>query len=181
MGEDVFWEFDAGAMGKRIQLLRKDQGLRQDELAETVGIHRAYISQLELGRADNPTLKIIWALANALKVNPAYILGIDEDPGFVVDSIEDLPDDVMEIVRESMGLDPENRASLLGIARALKITAQTRREKMAVRLEDQRELLQSLYDVGGKDALLRFFALAGFTVPNEGIEDIAIRYGLTLH
>lgn len=53
--------------GHRVKELRATQGVTQEELADRVGIFRTYMSRIETGIA-NPTLTMIHALADALKV-----------------------------------------------------------------------------------------------------------------
>lgn len=48
--------------------LRQERGLSQEELGFEAGLHRTYISQLELGR-KNPTLKTLYMLSCALDVS----------------------------------------------------------------------------------------------------------------
>lgn len=55
-------------LGKRIQKLRKNAGLTQEELAEKVGVSRAYIGYIEQGR-NTPSLEIVDKIAKVLKVS----------------------------------------------------------------------------------------------------------------
>ncbi|MFR9585726.1 MAG: helix-turn-helix transcriptional regulator [Rikenellaceae bacterium] len=59
--------------GKRIQLLRKERGLSQEQLAEEAGLHRTYIGMIERGE-KNITLKNIEKLAKGLKLNAEFNL-----------------------------------------------------------------------------------------------------------
>jgi transcriptional regulator with XRE-family HTH domain len=47
--------------------------LSQEALAELMGVDRAYVSGLELGRR-NPTILTIWHTAMALKIRPSKLL-----------------------------------------------------------------------------------------------------------
>jgi transcriptional regulator with XRE-family HTH domain len=62
MAEDV--RRTVGANAKR---LRRAAGISQAELAERMGIDRAYVSGLEQG-ARNPTIITLWHMAKALDV-----------------------------------------------------------------------------------------------------------------
>jgi transcriptional regulator with XRE-family HTH domain len=54
--------------GSRVKELRKEQGLSQEELAHSAGLHRTYIGMIE--RAEkNLTLNNIEKIANALEVD----------------------------------------------------------------------------------------------------------------
>lgn len=55
-------------LGNKIQKLRNKQDLTQEELADKVGISRAYMGYIEQGRAT-PSLEVVEKVARALKVN----------------------------------------------------------------------------------------------------------------
>jgi transcriptional regulator with XRE-family HTH domain len=59
--------------GQRIRAIRTKQGISQEKLAELSGLHRTYISTLELGKR-NISLKNIYTLAKALGVPPDELL-----------------------------------------------------------------------------------------------------------
>jgi len=60
MSEDV-----RRMVGRNVKRLRSAAGLSQAELAERMGVDRAYVSGLELGQR-NPTIVTLWHLAKAL-------------------------------------------------------------------------------------------------------------------
>lgn len=53
-------------LGKRIEYLRKEKGLTQEELAEKSGLHRAYFWDIENGR--NISIKTAYNIARGLQV-----------------------------------------------------------------------------------------------------------------
>lgn len=55
-------------IGKRVQRLRKNHKYTQEELAEKVGISRAYMGYIEQGRYS-PSLEVLEKVAKALKVS----------------------------------------------------------------------------------------------------------------
>lgn len=59
--------------GEKVRELRLKKGLSQEELAELSGLHRTYISSLELGKR-NVSLINIYALAKALDITPDKLL-----------------------------------------------------------------------------------------------------------
>ena len=59
--------------GQRVRELRIERGLSQEKLAEISGLHRTYISSLELGKR-NVSLVNIHALAKALQVTADELL-----------------------------------------------------------------------------------------------------------
>ncbi len=61
MSEDV-----RRILGSNVRRLRRAAGLSQAELANRMGVDRAYVSGLELGQR-NPTIVTLWHLGQALK------------------------------------------------------------------------------------------------------------------
>jgi transcriptional regulator with XRE-family HTH domain len=59
--------------GQKVRELRTKKGISQEELAELAGLHRTYISSLELGKR-NVSLINVFALAKALGVTPDKLL-----------------------------------------------------------------------------------------------------------
>ena len=62
MSEDV-----RRMVGRNVKRLRIAAGLSQAQLAERMGVDRAYVSGLELGQR-NPTVVTLWHIAKALGV-----------------------------------------------------------------------------------------------------------------
>lgn len=60
-------------LGRRIRILRKDQGLSQEELAFRSQVHVTYLSGLERG-ARNPTITVLASVANGLRVSVATLM-----------------------------------------------------------------------------------------------------------
>lgn len=59
-------------LGRNVRLRRKQLGWSQERLAEESGLHRTYISGLELGQR-NITLAVVAELASALGVPAARL------------------------------------------------------------------------------------------------------------
>lgn len=55
-------------IGNNIRQIRKAQNIPQIELAVEVGIDRAYLSEIENGRA-NPSINVLYAISDALHVD----------------------------------------------------------------------------------------------------------------
>jgi transcriptional regulator with XRE-family HTH domain len=64
---------DTVAFGQRLRTLRTKQGVSQDTLAETTGIHATAIGRLERGTRE-PRLKTILRLADGLRTQPGKLL-----------------------------------------------------------------------------------------------------------
>lgn len=60
-------------LGSRVQKLRKQSNLTQEELADKIGVSRAYMGYIEQGR-NAPSLEVLEKLARALKVKPSELL-----------------------------------------------------------------------------------------------------------
>jgi transcriptional regulator with XRE-family HTH domain len=59
--------------GHRVRSLREEQGLSLRRFAEKTGIHRAHLSQIELGRV-NVTLDTLLCLADTLDIEVSQLL-----------------------------------------------------------------------------------------------------------
>ena len=59
-----------------MQILRKDKGLTQEELAKESGIAYTTIVKLEQGLLDNPTLKTLQKLADVFKISIDELINI---------------------------------------------------------------------------------------------------------
>ena len=68
----------AGAVGARIRRLRKAADLSIEELAGKAGVGTVYLGSIERG-AENPTLKLLGAVAEALGVSVAKLVDVDAD------------------------------------------------------------------------------------------------------
>ena len=64
---------DYKEIGKRISARRKELGLKQYEVCETVDVNYKYLSNLETGRSA-PSLELIMKLCDALQTTPDYFL-----------------------------------------------------------------------------------------------------------
>jgi transcriptional regulator with XRE-family HTH domain len=73
-GEDYF-----ARLGGRVQELRSGKGWTQQQLAESAGLDRTYISGLEHGK-QNPTLGALLRLAHALEVPLDRLVILDGGP-----------------------------------------------------------------------------------------------------
>ena len=60
-----------------MRIKREQLGLSQEALGYKAKVHRTYISDIERG-ARNPTVKVIWKLAEALETQPSALMGIAE-------------------------------------------------------------------------------------------------------
>ncbi|MGE7667379.1 helix-turn-helix domain-containing protein [Ureibacillus composti] len=79
--------------GEVIKWGRKSRGLTLRELAKRIGISHPYLSQLENGRNDNPSIDIVLKLSKELDISFAYLIHISNvDIGLE----KDLPNDILK-------------------------------------------------------------------------------------
>lgn len=60
------------AYGKAVRAIRQDKKISQEELGDLCGLHRTYISDIELGKR-NVSLENIDKIANALQVKKSEL------------------------------------------------------------------------------------------------------------
>lgn len=66
-------ELDYSNLGKRIAKRREQIKIKQNALAEAIGISNNYLSSIERGK-EKPSLEILVRICNALHVTPDYLL-----------------------------------------------------------------------------------------------------------
>ncbi len=67
-------------LGERLQQLRKEQGLKQKDMAEILDVTLRHYQRMEQGNVNIPTLTLC-ALADRFGVTTDYLLGRSEDRG----------------------------------------------------------------------------------------------------
>lgn len=68
-------------MNLRIAELRKSLGLTQKEFVKKTNISKSLIQNYESNSNSNPSIEKIEKIANAFDVNPAWLVGWDENSG----------------------------------------------------------------------------------------------------
>ena len=72
-------------IGINVGTIRKQRGISQTKLAETISVHRSYINQLEGGK-ENVSVDILVKIADGLDVPLAQLFaGLDIDPPYRLD------------------------------------------------------------------------------------------------
>ncbi len=86
---------DAKQMGIRIKQVRLEKGLVQKDIADQIGVAISTIQRYENGAYDRPKLPVVQAIARALDVDPAWLVGkVDERRSYYDDA---LPSNVTRI------------------------------------------------------------------------------------
>lgn len=70
--------YDLKLIGTRIKECRKELGMTLDDVAQRVGVAKSTIQRYEAGVITTPKLPVLVAIANAFRVNEAWIKGISE-------------------------------------------------------------------------------------------------------
>ena len=65
-------------MKNRIEEIRKDRGIRQEEFAKALGVSRQTISSLETGRY-NPSIFLAWKIARYFGMSIEEVFIFEED------------------------------------------------------------------------------------------------------
>lgn len=118
-------------LGEKVLLSRRDLALTQAQLAEQVGVSRSHIANVETGRITNVGIDVLKALAHALEVSPAYLMGFTDNPLADINDEEEPihlsearthynTDPAMaELLDLTQGMTPAQKNQLVGIARVL--------------------------------------------------------------
>ena len=73
MGKPITHKDVLQKFGAKMQKLRKEQNISQEELAAKLSMHRTYIGMVERGER-NPTIRTLYKIAKALKVKASELL-----------------------------------------------------------------------------------------------------------
>ncbi|MGE8606710.1 helix-turn-helix transcriptional regulator [Bifidobacterium breve] len=101
---------------------RRNAGITQTELAETTGISRPWINQLEQGRIDNPGLERVFIICDALNVRLTISYDIQTtqashndaaDPTVITGTIDNSQDSERPIVPPSPYRNPSGNISAI--------------------------------------------------------------------
>lgn len=105
--------------GEAVRRARRANNLKQDELAELIGMQRSYLSKIESGRVTNPESATRERIASAMGLTPNELLefvgsSVLEETAWYVPDMES--DELMQVFQR---LTDDNRERLLVIAYAL--------------------------------------------------------------
>jgi transcriptional regulator with XRE-family HTH domain len=107
---------EQASLGARIRKLREEQGMSLGDLEAKCRVTKGYLSQLESGKAVNPSVTSVVKIARGLGVRLADLLG---DETVTVAPQDNLPDGLLEFVNraEAAGttVSGEDVEMLLGI------------------------------------------------------------------
>jgi transcriptional regulator with XRE-family HTH domain len=93
------------SLRKRLIDLRKQQGLTQQQMADSIGIHVNSLKKYETGQAQ-PSLEVLKKIALGLHVSTDFLLFEEhervpqEDLALQFEAIAEMPDDEQMVIRE---------------------------------------------------------------------------------
>jgi len=93
------------SLSTRLIALRKDMGLTQQQMAETIGIHVNSLKKYEAGQAQ-PSLDALKKIALALHVSTDFLLfeeherGPSDDLALQLEAINQMPENEQLVIRE---------------------------------------------------------------------------------
>lgn len=107
------------SMSERLKKARKRNRMSQEKLAQTIGISRGVITNIEYGKIQEPSPLVIDAIAQALKIKKEWLLtgqGEMDDEGDALQSAR-LLTELYDVVKE---LSEDEQLYILDSIKALK-------------------------------------------------------------
>lgn len=171
---------DAKRLGNNVLLARRDLDMTQEYLASRVGVSRAYIANIEAGRAENVGIEILDGIATELGVTLPYLLGLADN------ALGENPQAVLrEMAGEYLTVDVESREQRQVLQQALDaLTGMSQREQQrAVRLlralreeeeEERRRDLQQERDLQQLRSMLDMVEAVGGAAALDALLEILV-------
>lgn len=107
----------AKEIGQRISMRRKELDLTLQDVADRVSVARSTIQRYETGSIDQMKMPVIQSIANALSVNPEWLLGKS-----AVKSFNPAPPELSTLQKQAIDLikamDEEQLRRFIAAARA---------------------------------------------------------------
>lgn len=101
----------------RLKELRLENNLTQTALANKLGVKQGVITNWEL-RGSEPTAEYLIKLANIFEVSTDYLLGIENEEGFIVIH-NNLSDDEHFLIEMLRKLNPNDKKTLIDLAKVM--------------------------------------------------------------
>lgn len=89
--------------GKKVQMLRKNHNISQENLAILLKINRNYLSRIETGKSE-PTLSIIRDIATFFKVDVATLMNMTSDDIDTDDKIKIINEGCSHLMSDDLDL-----------------------------------------------------------------------------
>src|SRR5262245_17341248 len=114
-------------LGSALRRLRELHGVGQDALSQRSGLSQGYLSQIESGAWTGITEEVLGRIAKALGVEPWVILA--QAAGLRVDEVERFTEDERKWLDVYRALDPEQRETILSVAKVMRRPASRKRSE----------------------------------------------------
>ncbi|MDC4242139.1 MULTISPECIES: helix-turn-helix domain-containing protein [Clostridium] len=99
-------------VGSKIAEIRNSKGISLSKLARDAGISKGYLSNIENGIKENPSVELLEKIASALGVNVSDLF--DEEPiKNIEDELDILEEDMKILFSKAKQLSKENRKKVL--------------------------------------------------------------------
>ena len=105
------------SVGELLRNRRMELSLTQRQVANKVGVTEATVSRWESGDIDNMRRDKIAGLANALRVSPLLIMGIDDVEHFY----KPVNSEEIELLDDYRDVDPEDRNMIRNMLKRFRI------------------------------------------------------------
>lgn len=103
------------SLGQRIGELRRKKGQSLQQVADSVGVSKAHVWEIEKGRAANPSMDLVRRFADHFGCSVAFLVGEDpEAPG--------TDPELQRMFRQAQDLDDRERKILDEMLQALRRT-----------------------------------------------------------
>jgi transcriptional regulator with XRE-family HTH domain len=112
-------------LGSAVRRIRELRGIGQEVLSERSGLSQGYLSQIESGTWTAITEDVLGRIAKALSVEPWVILA--QAVGLRVEQVEPFTEGERKWLDVYRALDPEQRETILNVARVMRRPASRRR------------------------------------------------------
>jgi len=112
-------------LGSAVRRIRELHGVGQEVLSTRSGLSQGYLSQIESGVWTAITEDVLGRIAKALGVEPWVILA--QAAGLKVDQVERFTEGERKWLDVYRALDPEQRETILTVARVMRRPASRRR------------------------------------------------------
>ena len=86
------------SLSQKIRQLREEKGLSLNKLAETAGVSKAYLSQLENNVSKQPSAEVLFKIASALGTTIADLL--DKPVRVYTEDLREVPKGLRELIDE---------------------------------------------------------------------------------
>ena len=109
---------ESQVFGERVRELRKERGLTQRGLAQTIGIDFTYLSKIETGALTPPSEAAIERLAKALGTDFEELLGVARKvPSDLGRTLASAPIEASILVRRLKTLSPDQLRRILAVTK----------------------------------------------------------------